>query len=63
MAIPHTRVSLGLCLVCSRGTPVTEMLAHYPPLPLIIFHDENDYCVTPEDEGGIMFARGYRDRV
>jgi hypothetical protein len=54
---------LGLCLVCSRGTPVAEMLAHSPPLPLIINHDDNNHDLTPEDERGIMFALENRDRV
>ena len=54
---------LGLCLVCSRGTPVAEMLAHSPPLPLIIHHDDNNHDLTPEDERGIMFALENRDRV
>ena len=54
---------LGLCLVCSRGTPVAEMLAHSPPFPLIIFHDDHNPALTPEDERGIMFALKHRDRV
>ena len=54
---------LGLCLVCSRGTPVAEMLAYSPPFPLIIFHDDNNHDLTPEDEGRIMFALEHRDRV
>ena len=54
---------LGLCLVCSRGTPVAEMLAHSPPLPLIIDHDDNNHDLTPEDERGIMFAFENCDRV
>jgi hypothetical protein len=33
---------LDLCLVCTRGTPVADMLAHSPPLPLII-----DYLYPP----------------
>ena len=54
---------LGLCLVCSRGTPVAEMLAHSPPFPLIIFYHDNNHNLTPEDEGGIMLALEHRDRV
>ena len=51
---------LGLCLVCTRGTPVADMLAHPPPLPLII-----DYFgdITAEDEDGIILALEKRDRV
>jgi len=54
---------LGLCLVCSRGTPVAEMLAHSPPFPLIIFHDDKNHDLTPEDGQGIMFALKHHDRV
>ena len=54
---------LGLCLVCSRGTPVAEMLAHSPPLPLIIDHNDKNRDLTAEDERGIMFALEHRDRV
>ena len=53
---------LGLCLVCSRGTPVEEMLAHSPPLPLIIDHDDGNN-LTAEDEKGILFALQHRDNV
>ena len=54
---------LGLCLVCSPGTPVVEMLAHSPPFPLIVFHDDSNHALTPEDERQIMFALEHRDRV
>ena len=56
---PHLR----LCLVCLPGTPVAEMLAHSPPLPLIIDYDHDDDDLTPEDEQGIMFALEHRDRM
>ena len=51
---------LRLCLVCKYDTPVMDMLAHSPPLPLII-----DYFgdITAEDEEGIILALGLRDRV
>jgi len=39
------------------------MLAHSPPFPLIINHDNNNHDLTPEDEGGIMFALEHRDHV
>jgi hypothetical protein len=51
---------LGLCLVCTNGTPVADMLAHSPPLPLAI--DYFDY-ITAEDEKGIILALKQRDRV
>ena len=54
---------LGLCLVCSPGTPVAEMLAHSPTFPLIIFYQINNHDLTAEDERGIMLALKHRDRV
>ena len=52
---------LGLCLVCTYGTPVADMLAHSPPLPLII--DYRDRDITAEDEEAIILALAQRDRV
>src|SRR6267154_1969619 len=52
---------LGLCLVCTYGTPVADMLAHSPPLPLVIDYDGRD--VTAEDEEAILLALEQRDRV
>ena len=53
---------LGLSLVCTKGTPVADMLAHSPPFPLVIdFYHFRD--ITVEDEEGIMFAFKQRDRV
>ena len=54
---------LSLRLVCSPGTPVAEMLAHSPPLPLIISYNAKNLDLTPEDERGIMLALKHRDRV
>ena len=54
---------LRLSLVCTRGTPVADMLAHSPPLPLVINHFFNDNKITPEDEEGITLAFQHRDRV
>ena len=53
---------LGLCLVCTYGTPVADMLLHSPPLPLIIDY-EYDNIITAEDEKAIMLALEQRDRV
>jgi hypothetical protein len=54
---------LGLCLVCTNGTPVVDMLAHSPPLPLVIdyfcFHGH----LMEEDEEGIILALEQRERV
>ncbi len=51
---------LSLCLVCTHGTPVVDMLAHSPLFPLII-----DYLgdITAEDEAGVLFALEQHDRV
>ncbi|KAH9955479.1 hypothetical protein BC827DRAFT_872668 [Russula dissimulans] len=54
---------LGLSLVCSRGTPVAEMLEHSPPLPLLIDHVDHSDSITTDDEEGIMLALEHRDRV
>ena len=54
---------LQISLVCARGTPVADMLAHYPPLPLIIDHIDDEYVLSPEDEEGILLALQHRDRV
>ena len=52
---------LGLCLVCTFGTPVADMLAHSPPLPLVIDYIDDD--ITAKDEEAIMLALEQRDRV
>ena len=52
---------LGLCLVCTYGTPVVKMLARSPPLPLVIDYEYED--ITTEDEEAIIFALAQRDRV
>jgi len=39
------------------------MLAHSPPLPLIIFHHDKSHDLTAEEEEGIMFTLQHRDRV
>jgi hypothetical protein len=53
---------LGLALVCTKGTPVADMLAHSPPFPLVIdyFHDSD---ITTEDEQGAILALKHRDRI
>ena len=52
---------LGLCLVCTHGTPIADMLAHSPPLPLII--DYVEWEITAKDEEGIILALAQRNRV
>jgi hypothetical protein len=56
---------LQVSLVCARGTPVADMLAHSPPaIPLIIDHFDDRYQdLTAEDEKGILLALQHRDRV
>ncbi|KAI9461534.1 hypothetical protein F5148DRAFT_1214955 [Russula earlei] len=54
---------LGLCLLCTYGTPVADMLAHSPPFPIIIDYIDEDREVTTEDEEGILLALRHRDRV
>ena len=51
---------LGLSLVCTYGTPVADMLAHSPPLPLIIDYTED---ISAEDVEGAVLALKQRDRV
>ena len=54
---------LGLCLVCTRGTPVADMLAQSPPFPLVIDYPDKNWDITVEDEEGIMLALEQRGRV
>ncbi|KAF8485122.1 hypothetical protein DFH94DRAFT_264306 [Russula ochroleuca] len=53
----------GLSLVCTEGTPVTDMLAHSPPLPLVIDYFNRFYDITAKDEGETILALKQRDRV
>jgi hypothetical protein len=39
------------------------MMAHSPPLPLVIDYSDAVWDITAEDEEGIMLALGLRDRV
>ena len=54
---------LGLSLVCTYGTSVADMLAHSPPLPLVVDYSERNHDVTTEDEEGAILALEQRDRV
>jgi hypothetical protein len=60
MIMLGSSIYLDLCLVCTHGTPVTDMLAHSPSLPLIIdceYDDDDKDCdITAEDEEGIILA-------
>ena len=52
---------LDLCLVCTMGTPVADMLAHSPPFPIVIDFFRHD--ITAEDEEEIILALEQRDRI
>ena len=54
---------LGLCLVCTYGTPVADMLAYSRPLPLIIDHVDKHHDITAEDEESIILALRHRECV
>ena len=52
---------LGVSLVCTKGTPVADMLSHSPPLPLIVDYQLDD--VSEEDEEGVILALKQYNRV
>ncbi|KAF8482887.1 hypothetical protein DFH94DRAFT_691051 [Russula ochroleuca] len=52
---------LGLSLVCTKGTPVADMLANSSPLPLDI--EYRNCNIAAEDEEGTILALKQRDRV
>lgn len=54
---------LGLSLLCTYGTSVADVLAHLPPLPLIIDYLDLHGDLTTEDELGIILALWHCDRV
>jgi len=56
-------IHLGLCLVCTDGTPVADMLAHSPPLPLVIDYDHENPDMAAEDKEGFTLAFQEHDRV
>ena len=53
---------LGLSLVCTNGTPVQNMLAHSPPLPLTVDYSSKS-GITTEDGQGMLLALKQRHRV
>ncbi|KAF8490533.1 hypothetical protein F5888DRAFT_1808005 [Russula emetica] len=54
---------LGISLLCTYGTPVADMLAHLPCLPLIIDYLDPYDDLTVDDELGIILALWHCDRV
>jgi len=54
---------LGLLLVCTYHTPISKMLKHSRPFPLILdYVDENRQMAT-KDESSILLALEHRHRV
>ena len=53
---------LCLSLICTNGTPVENMLAHSPALPLTVDYAGGDN-ITAEDEERILLALKQRHRV
>jgi len=58
MAVPRIQIGIDLSLFCTYRTPVADMLAHSPPLPLVIQLPREilQKLLDPEDEAGIMLA-------
>jgi hypothetical protein len=54
---------LRLSLLCTTGTPVADMLAHSPPLPLVVEYSEEFPGISEEDEEGVILALKQRNRV
>ena len=54
---------LDLFLLCTYGTPVAEMLAHSPPLPLIVRYSLKNSELTATDEEGSILALKQHGRV
>ena len=54
---------LDLSLVCTNGTPVADMLAHSPSLPLDIDYIEKDIEIAAEDEEGAFLALQQYNRL
>lgn len=55
---------LDLCILCTYGTPIADVLAHFPPFPLIIdFLDQHHDITTADEEGILLVLRQQRDRV
>jgi hypothetical protein len=54
---------LRLHLFCAHGTPVADMLACSPPLPLAIYYFRRNRKMSAEDEQGALLALSHRERV
>ena len=47
---------LGICLVCTYDTPVADMLAHFPALPLVVDYTDKTHGLTGKGRGGLWCA-------
>ena len=54
---------LGVSLISTKGTPVAEMVAHSPPLPLSIDYSLKYDDITAEDEERAILALKQRNRI
>ena len=54
---------LDIPLVCTYKTPVADMVAHSPHLPLLIDYSQRRLEITAKDEEEMIFAFKQRDRV
>ena len=56
---------LDVSLVCTNGTPITDMLAHSPPLPLVVDYalDEDEDMAAEDEEGAILALKQYDPRL
>ena len=54
---------LGISLICTRGTPVADMVTHSPPLPLVIDYFLQYHDISAEDGEQIIHALRHRGRV
>ena len=61
--ILQSAIYLRLRLVCTYGTPVADMLAHSPSLPLVIDYVDRYQEFSVEDEESITVALQHHDRV
>ena len=50
---------LDISLVCTYGTPVADMLAHSPPLPLDIDYFNGNDIAAEDEEGAILALKQY----
>ena len=54
---------LGMNIYCTIGTPVVDVLDHFPPWPLLVDYQNTTSSIDKKDEVGITHALQMRDRV